>query len=78
MPRAKKRHTPLSALRITAYVKQKFDGNTKAAALALNVEYTMLWRAATGMTRRGPSIEVIEALVAHSGVGMTHWTGRSE
>jgi hypothetical protein len=58
-------------------VKEHFDGNTKAAALAMRVEYTKLWRAATGTTRRGPSVEVIEALVAHSGESMAYWTGRA-
>lgn len=77
MPRARKRHTPLSALRITAYVEKRFGGNTKAAAAALDVEYTKLWRAATGTNRRGPALEVVQALATHSGESMEYWTGRA-
>lgn len=71
----RRQQTPTSARRITAYVRQHFAGNTKAAAAALDVDYTKLWRAATGTTRRGPALDILTALAKHSGERVEYWIG---
>lgn len=77
-----KRHTRLSALRIMAYIKQHWDGNTTHAAKALGVSHNKLWRSANGLAAKGPSVDICAALEKHSASTgepqpMLYWAGRA-
>lgn len=70
--------TARAAKRIMSEIETRWAGNIRAAAADLAVSYTVLWRAATGNAQRGPSMDVIEALVRCSDKPMGHWTGRDK
>lgn len=72
------RKMPLSALRITAYVKEKFDGSTRVAAKVLGCDHVTLWRAMQGFSVNGPSAVLCDKLEEHSGKPVAYWRGRGE
>lgn len=61
------------AKRIAEYVNDHFDGNVSQAADAIGCSYDQLHRAANGTLRRGPSLALLTALVAHSGKPLDFW-----
>lgn len=74
---ARARPMPMSAVRITAYVKEKF-GSTRVAADTLGCDHATLWRAMQGFAVNGPSADICERLEKHSGKPMSFWRGRGE
>lgn len=72
-----RRRTSKTALRVVAYVKTNWNGSTRAAALALGVDHTSLWRTMTDKLKH-PSAKVILALADHSKQSTDYWYGRTE
>lgn len=66
-----------AARRISQWVTDQHEGNFKAAAAQLKVDYTSFWRTARGHSERGPSSEIVAALLDAAGKTFAHWTGRS-
>jgi hypothetical protein len=72
MPR-KQRTAGISA-RVRAWIGKHHDGNTRAAARALNVDHVTLWRAQAGHFTR-PPYAVLEALAEHTNIPLADWLG---
>jgi hypothetical protein len=71
-----KARAAVASARITEWVTAKHAGNVRAAAEALGVDYSALWRAASGSAVKGPTVNVLLALVKHAGQTTAYWTGR--
>lgn len=69
------RQMPVSAERISKFVKTKYDGSTRAAARALGVDHVRLWRAQRGFAVRGPGADLCMRLERVSGKPMRYWMG---
>lgn len=78
VPRARTiRANQLARERIAAYVRGNFV-SMRAAAETLGVPTTSVWRAVHGRAKRGPSIELCDALAEFTGRPTDYWRGRTE